>query len=280
MTISVRRKIPRLICASCLTTGLLLSAGATTAVAASQSPTEVSAMGSESNPWDGGRDGGGGGGRDGGRDGGDWGGGRDGGRDGGDWGGGRDGWPKKGHGDDGWPKKGHGSHTIDHPIDKTVDHPIDKTVDHPIDKTVDHPIDKTVDHPIDQTVDHPIDQTVDQTVDQTGETEEDCAKKKGIWADGYCGEWNVIQGPQTGPSAQEEEDVKTATAIVECTKFVVGSVFNLGTTTWKVIEGVTTGAAVIQDVNTGHQVDAVAKVIPGVTCLMAITAFVPVDQVE
>ncbi|WP_331758844.1 hypothetical protein OH782_42425 (plasmid) [Streptomyces sp. NBC_01544] len=119
MATTVRRKIPRLIGASCLTTGLLVSAGATTAVAASQSPSEVSAAapatGSEPKPGDGGGDWGGGGGGGGG--GGDWPGGGGGdwpGGGGGDWPGGGggghgdDGWPQKGHGDDGWPQKGHG----------------------------------------------------------------------------------------------------------------------------------------------------------------------------
>ncbi|MFF0051657.1 hypothetical protein [Streptomyces sp. NPDC005498] len=116
MTTTVRRKIPRLICASCLTTGLLVSAGATTAVAASQSPSEVSAAapatGSEPKPGDGGDDWGGGGGDDwGGGGGDDWGGGG-----GDDWPGGGggghddDGWPQKGHDDDGGPDTGGGTH--------------------------------------------------------------------------------------------------------------------------------------------------------------------------
>ncbi|MFC6987182.1 hypothetical protein [Streptomyces cirratus] len=42
MTVTVRRRIPRLICASCISSALLVSAGAATAVAASQSPTNAS----------------------------------------------------------------------------------------------------------------------------------------------------------------------------------------------------------------------------------------------
>ncbi|MCX5351990.1 hypothetical protein OG901_30205 [Streptomyces mirabilis] len=43
MTTSVRRRIPLLISASCISTALLVTAGATTAMAAAQSPNEVSA---------------------------------------------------------------------------------------------------------------------------------------------------------------------------------------------------------------------------------------------
>ncbi|MFF2132883.1 hypothetical protein ACFVW1_47655 [Streptomyces olivochromogenes] len=43
MTTSVRRRIPRLIGASCISAALLVTVGATTAIAATQSPTEVSA---------------------------------------------------------------------------------------------------------------------------------------------------------------------------------------------------------------------------------------------
>ncbi|MGW6403666.1 hypothetical protein [Streptomyces sp. NPDC055134] len=41
MTTTARRKVPRLICASCISSALLISAGATTAIAATQSPTPV-----------------------------------------------------------------------------------------------------------------------------------------------------------------------------------------------------------------------------------------------
>ncbi|MCX5310372.1 hypothetical protein [Streptomyces sp. NBC_00154] len=131
MTTSVRRKIPVLICASCLTTGLLATTGVTTAVAAPQSPTEVTAAApAEDGDWGGGGGGGdwpGGGGHDGGGDwpgggGGDWPGGGGGGHDGGgDWpgGGGGGDWP--GGGDGGhrvpkvpgdWPGGGDGGHRV------------------------------------------------------------------------------------------------------------------------------------------------------------------------
>ncbi|WP_329363020.1 hypothetical protein [Streptomyces sp. NBC_01483] len=41
MTTTIRGRIPRLICASCISSALLISAGATTAIAATQSPTDV-----------------------------------------------------------------------------------------------------------------------------------------------------------------------------------------------------------------------------------------------
>ncbi|MGW3764263.1 hypothetical protein [Streptomyces sp. NPDC005131] len=106
MTTSVRRKVPVLICASCLTTGLLASTGATTAVAASQSPTAVSAAAPAEDGGGGGDDWGGGGG-------GDWPGGGGGHGGGGDWpggGGGHDGggdWPGGGGGHDGGGDGGH-----------------------------------------------------------------------------------------------------------------------------------------------------------------------------
>ncbi|MFE0715658.1 hypothetical protein ACFW2T_14360, partial [Streptomyces sp. NPDC058892] len=41
MTTTARGRIPRLICASCISSALLISAGATTAIAAAQSPPDA-----------------------------------------------------------------------------------------------------------------------------------------------------------------------------------------------------------------------------------------------
>ncbi|MFF1838854.1 hypothetical protein ACFVXE_32390 [Streptomyces sp. NPDC058231] len=289
MTTSVRRKIPVLICASCLTTGLLASTGATTAMAASQSPTAVAAGApADDGDW------GGGGGRDGG---GGWPGDRDPGGGGG-WPGARDpgggghhddGWPQKPHdGDHGWPrpddwpKKPHdGDHGWPRPDDwpkkphtqpddwpkkpHDGDHGWPRPDDWPKKPHVEHP-----EHPKDQPVEPPVEPPKDQPVMKSGDDQLACEKSGGIWADGYCGKFNKLDVPPSKPSPEQDKLIQKAETLVECGKFATGFVLGpLGV----VIKTVSQGSAIVEDLKTHHEERVWTEVVPGAKCLIHVWNF-------
>ncbi|WP_148639918.1 hypothetical protein [Streptomyces sp. Mg1] len=97
-----------------------------------------------------------------------------------------------------------------------------------------------------------------------------CKNAGGIWADGYCGKFHKLQGTQQNPSPSEEQAVRVANSVVECTKFALHSVLGPG---GKIIEVTSKASAIIVDWQ-GHKEKVVWEFIPGAKCTLAVVAAV------
>ncbi|WP_327419674.1 hypothetical protein [Streptomyces sp. NBC_01233] len=114
--------------------------------------------------------------------------------------------------------------------------------------------------------------TIKQPGNGAGEVNDQqaCKNAGGIWADGYCGKFHKLEGTQQNPSPSEEQAVRVANSVVECTKFALHSVLGPG---GKVIEVTSKASAIIVDWQ-GNKEKVVWEFIPGAKCTLAVVVAV------
>ncbi|MGY4929413.1 hypothetical protein [Streptomyces sp. 900105755] len=237
MNTTVRRRISRIICATCISTGLLVSAGAATALAASQ-PANASVQPAPRDDNGGGSDSGGsnsGGSNSGGSDN----------------GGGHDnsgGWSNNGGGHDnsGSWSNNEGGH------DNSGSWSNNEGGSNNSGRTWSKPSGNN------NTNRSPNPSTNDRSA---------CEKAGGIWSDGYCGKFNKIQGTNENNSSSDVKASQVGNAAAECGKFAVGPVLG---TVGKVIKYTSQTSAIVEDLKTGHQDRVIWKLVPGAECTRAV----------